>query len=153
MIVRKLRLQRGWTQEHLASLTGLSVRSIQRIERGCSVSLETRNALAAVFEVDRSTFQPGDAEMENIATLDSAEAEAIQYVKGLKEFYQHVAIFLLVTPVFAVLWGADQRFWGTAIGWGVGVVMHALQAFVVVRFRWESWEKRQVEKRLGRSLS
>jgi transcriptional regulator with XRE-family HTH domain len=33
MIVRKLRLQRGWTQEHLAELTGLSVRSIQRLER------------------------------------------------------------------------------------------------------------------------
>lgn len=91
--------------------------------------------------------------MSNIATLDSAEAEAIQYVKGLKEFYQHLAIFLLVTPVFAVLWGADQRFWGTPVGWGVGVVVHALQAFEVVRFRWESWEKRQIEKRLGRSLT
>jgi transcriptional regulator with XRE-family HTH domain len=34
MIVRKLRLQRGWTQEHLAGLSGLSVRSIQRLERG-----------------------------------------------------------------------------------------------------------------------
>lgn len=32
MIVRKLRLQRGWSQEQLATLTGLSVRTIQRIE-------------------------------------------------------------------------------------------------------------------------
>lgn len=33
MIVRKLRLQRGWSQEQLATLTGLSVRTIQRIGR------------------------------------------------------------------------------------------------------------------------
>lgn len=110
MIVRKLRLQRGWTQAHLASLTGLGVRSIQRIERGCSISLDAQSALAAVFEVDRSTFQPGEAVMSEFPIVDAAEAEAIQYVKGQKEFYQHLAIYLLVTPVFALLWGADQRF-------------------------------------------
>lgn len=40
MIIRKLRLQRGWSQEQLAELTGLSTRTIQRIERGqpCSTS-------------------------------------------------------------------------------------------------------------------
>jgi transcriptional regulator with XRE-family HTH domain len=48
MIVRKLRLQRGWTQEHLAEMTGLSVRSIQRLERGQPGSLESMNSLAAV---------------------------------------------------------------------------------------------------------
>ncbi|WP_428831123.1 helix-turn-helix domain-containing protein, partial [Campylobacter coli] len=30
MIVRKLRLQRGWSQDQLATMTGLSVRTIQR---------------------------------------------------------------------------------------------------------------------------
>jgi transcriptional regulator with XRE-family HTH domain len=105
MIVRKLRLQRGWTQAHLASLTGLSVRGIQRIEQGSSISLETQSALATVFVVDRSNFQPRE-----FPILDAAEAEAIKYVKGQKEFYQHLAIYLLVTPVFALLWGADQRF-------------------------------------------
>ena len=84
-------------------MTGLSVRSIQRIERGCSISLETQSALAAVFEVDRSTFQPGEAVMSEFPILDATEAEAIQYVKGQKEFYQHLAIYLLVTPVFALL--------------------------------------------------
>jgi transcriptional regulator with XRE-family HTH domain len=153
VIVRKMRLQRGWTQEHLASLTGLSVRSVQRIERGCPTSLETRNALAAVFEVDRSIFQPGEVEMIESPALDPAEAEAIQYVKGLKEFYQHLAIYIMLTPVFALAWGMDQRLLGTSVGWGIGVVMHGLQAFEIVRFSAEKWEKRQVEKRLGRSLT
>ena len=34
MLIQKLRLQRGWSQEQLAVLSGLSVRTIQRLERG-----------------------------------------------------------------------------------------------------------------------
>ena len=56
MIVRKLRLRNGWSQDQLAELTGVTVRTIQRIERGHKPSLETAKALAAVFEVDHSTF-------------------------------------------------------------------------------------------------
>lgn len=41
MLVQKLRLQRGWSQEQLATVGGLSVRTIQRIERCQSASLET----------------------------------------------------------------------------------------------------------------
>ncbi len=33
MIVRKLRLERNWTQEQLAEMCGISVRTIQRLER------------------------------------------------------------------------------------------------------------------------
>ncbi len=58
MIVRKLRLRRGWSQDQLAELADVSVRTIQRIERGHKPSLETANALAAVFEVDVTTFLP-----------------------------------------------------------------------------------------------
>lgn len=58
MIVRKLRLQRGWSQEQLATLTGLSIRTIQRIERGQSPGLDSLTALAAVFEVSVSELQP-----------------------------------------------------------------------------------------------
>lgn len=52
MIVRKLRLQRGWSQDQLATLTGLSVRTIQRIEQGQQPGLESLKALASVFELD-----------------------------------------------------------------------------------------------------
>ncbi len=90
MIVRKLRLQRGWSQEHLAELTGLSVRTIQRIERGRKCGLETLASLAAVFEVDSSTFDEGEPEVNDREKLTSTEREAIEYVKGIKEFYTHL---------------------------------------------------------------
>ncbi|WP_444915039.1 helix-turn-helix domain-containing protein [Microbulbifer sp. TRSA007] len=34
MLIRKLRLQHGMTQERLAQITWLSVRTVQRTERG-----------------------------------------------------------------------------------------------------------------------
>jgi len=52
MIVKKLRQRKHWSQEQLAELTGLSTRTIQRIETGSQASLESLKALAAVFEVE-----------------------------------------------------------------------------------------------------
>ncbi|XPF95666.1 helix-turn-helix domain-containing protein [Colwellia sp. RE-S-Sl-9] len=54
MIVKKLRAQKNWSQEQLATFTGLSIRTIQRVESGQSASLETLKSLASVFEVDIS---------------------------------------------------------------------------------------------------
>lgn len=51
--VKMLRVGKGWTQEQLAEMCDLSVRTIQRIEKTGVASLETSNALASVLEVDR----------------------------------------------------------------------------------------------------
>jgi XRE family transcriptional regulator, regulator of sulfur utilization len=153
MIIRKLRLQRGWTQEHLAELTGLSVRSIQRLERGQSCSIETLNSLAAVFEVDRSVFKPGESPMANDPPLTADEERAIQYVKGVKEFYGHVLMYLFFVTVFGLVFGFKHPliFWG-AVGWGVGLAVHGLNVFEIINVFGPEWEKKQIEKRLGRPL-
>lgn len=54
MIVKKLRDKKGWSQEHLAVISGLSLRTIQRVEAGNSASVETLKSLASVFELDIS---------------------------------------------------------------------------------------------------
>lgn len=48
VMYRKLR---GWTQETLAELTKLNVRTIQRIENGKGASPDAKRALAMVFEL------------------------------------------------------------------------------------------------------
>ena len=48
MNIQKLRLQRGWSQQQLAELSGLSSRTIQRIENWLSVSVESLKSLASV---------------------------------------------------------------------------------------------------------
>lgn len=54
MIVKKLRAEKNWSQEQVATFSGLSIRTIQRVESGQSASLETLKSLASVFEVDIS---------------------------------------------------------------------------------------------------
>jgi len=54
MIVKKLRADRKWSQEQLAMMSGLSIRTIQRVESGQSASIETLKSLASVFEINIS---------------------------------------------------------------------------------------------------
>lgn len=49
--LRELRSARQWSQEQLAELSGLNLRTIQRLESGAKISTESLRALAAVFEV------------------------------------------------------------------------------------------------------
>jgi transcriptional regulator with XRE-family HTH domain len=56
-MTRTLREFRGWTQEHLALVSGLSVRTIQRVEAGGLAGAETVAALAAAFDVSPSDIE------------------------------------------------------------------------------------------------
>ena len=105
IIVRKLRLQHGWTQEDLARFAGLSVRSVQRVERGQPGSLETMKALAAVFETDVATLGNGGQPMSEAATLPEDEKEALEYVARIKGFYMHLFMFALFAIVFLGTFG------------------------------------------------
>lgn len=51
MILKQLRLSRHLSQEQLAQMSGLSVRTIQRIESGHKASVESLKCLASVLEV------------------------------------------------------------------------------------------------------
>jgi uncharacterized membrane protein YhaH (DUF805 family)/DNA-binding XRE family transcriptional regulator len=49
--LREMRVARQWSQEQLAKLSSLNLRTIQRLESGAKISTESLRALAAVFEV------------------------------------------------------------------------------------------------------
>ncbi len=151
MIVRKLRLEKGWSEEQLAELCNLSVRTIQRIERGQKPSLETLKALAAVFEIDVSDLTMED-DMAKNATISTEEEKAIIYVRDIKGFYSHlikyaiVICFLLIINIIK----SPNSYWVVwpALGWGIGVLFHGLNVFEVFNFFGPGWEKRQIEKHL-----
>jgi len=105
MLIRKLRLKRGWTQSQLAEIVDVTTRTIQRIEKGHPPSLETRKALAAVFEVDLSSLQPEDTPMTNLTEskdtqLQADEQAALLYAKRIKEFYEFLFTYLVLAAVF-----------------------------------------------------
>lgn len=166
MIVRKLRLQKGWSQEQLSQLSGLSVRTIQRIERGQKAGLESLKSLAAVFEIKVTDLQQEEAKMNNETGISNntskqieiteQEQSVIEQVKEIKNFYSHLITYLVVIAILLVvnlLTGPDYLwvFW-PAMGWGIGIISHGLSAFEVVNLFSPNWEKKQIEKRLGRKL-
>lgn len=58
--LRELRTGRQWSQEQLANLSGLNLRTIQRLESGAKISTESLRALAAVFEVPAESLLTGN---------------------------------------------------------------------------------------------
>ena len=121
MLIQKLRLQRGWSQQQLADLSGLSVRTVQRIEQGQVASTESLKSLAAVFEIDFSTLQePGmktTTAPASPAAFDADEALAFAQVRKLKGFYLHLAQYIVVVTLLMGinLWTRPQYLW---VGWG-----------------------------------
>ena len=156
MLFQKLRLQRGWSQQQLAELSGLNVRTIQRIEKGQEPSAESLKSLAAVFNVEFSTLK--EQGMDNVISESQSAEEilAFKQVRKLKGFYIHLAQYVLVVAVLAVINAltTPNRWWvqWVVMGWGVGVFFHWLQISEQFSLFGSTWEKEQVEKRLGRKL-
>jgi transcriptional regulator with XRE-family HTH domain len=50
--IRAEREKRAWSQEHLATVAELSLRTIQRVETAGTASFETARAIAVVLEID-----------------------------------------------------------------------------------------------------
>ena len=157
MIIQKRRLQRGWSQQQLAEVSGSSLRTIQRIEAGATPSLETLKSLAAVFETSIEDLR-GAADMTNTNDavhpgVSNSEALAMRQVRHLRRFYVHLVAYLIVcTAAVCVVWvSAPQDIVAAGllwIVWGAGVALHAAQTFL-----WGGdWERREVERLLGRPL-
>jgi len=81
------RLKRAWTQERLAELTRLSVRTIQRLEGGAEPSAETLRVLAEGFEL----------EVEDLRTKSRRKNFGAPWTRALK-WTTWVVVALLVIP-------------------------------------------------------
>lgn len=68
MILKQLRISNRLSQEQLAQMSGLNVRTIQRIESGANASLESQKCLAAALNVSIETLN-----QENIVMDKSSE--------------------------------------------------------------------------------
>lgn len=124
MSIQKMRLQRGWSQQQLADASGLSARTIQRIESGCPGSVESMKSIAAVFEVDFSTLTSEANAMDKV-DISEANRERIAFkkVRRMRGWYLHVGIYLVVILASAGinLLTAPSVIWfiGLALFWGL----------------------------------
>lgn len=63
-LVKEQRTSKNWTQQHLADACGLSLRTIQRVERYGNASNDTVSALASVFEIEVSILVIPEVKVE-----------------------------------------------------------------------------------------
>lgn len=86
MVIRNLRIKRGWSQEQLAEVSGVSSRTIQRIENGGKASLESLKCLAAVFETPIPDLQKDDDMTDSNNGLSDEDRAALKYAHNLKAY-------------------------------------------------------------------
>lgn len=83
--MKVLRQKRNWTQQHLAEVCDLSIRTVQRVEKDGVASNETVAAYAAVFELDAAELLIGIEQFEKRdRTVHLSPKEAV--VAGLLFF-------------------------------------------------------------------
>lgn len=127
-LIKRLREEKSWSQEHLAEASGISLRTIQRVETEGNASSETKLALAATLGVDvaRLGMPQGNSEKE-----EAPKAERDGSAKA--GFIRHGVIYAVVCS--ALVW-LDVRlsgrmtwsFWPIA-GWGLGLMSHGWQVW------------------------
>lgn len=60
-LVKKLRSERSWSQEHLSLVSGLSLRTVQRIESRGNCSADSKKAIASAFDIDVMLLTAGNS--------------------------------------------------------------------------------------------
>ena len=96
----------------------------------------------AIGEAANSTVPPS---LPNTAKLERAKRR----VAALKGFYVHLAVFTLVLAgllVVDVATGPDWWMQWVALGWGIGVIAHALAVFGQGSRLIADWEARKLQQ-------
>ncbi len=138
--IKKMRLERHWSQDQLAEMSGLSIRTIQRIENGENAGLESLKSLAAVFEIN-ITDSDKKQEMEQIRKEE-------EYVQNVKGFYKLLAIAILSLVVPFIIAVNDSSHWNVflwiLLSWGVILGIYSLNVFDLFG---EEWKRKMINKK------
>lgn len=153
MDIKNLRTQRGWSQEQLAEMTAVSVRTIQRVENGETASPETLKALASVFEVPLFELaQQEAAQPDAKQSLSKRERRVLRDIRRLRGFYIHLFWFLAVCLMLMLINLATSAgylwFLWVVFGWGIGVAFHGLGIWRPFRQWGAQWERQEFERRM-----
>ena len=125
-MIRELWLKQGWSQEQLAQMSGVSLRTIQRAERGDAISLESQKSIAAVLDIHFSQLQETDmnSKVEPLPTVNPQTQPSPDYRSSLV-IYAIVIGFLFVINALT-----NRDYWWVvwpALGWGLAIALKILK--------------------------
>ncbi len=150
--IKALRLSRAWSQEQLAELSSVSVRTIQRVENGGQASLETLSAIAAAFDLNVADLH---AEISAQPDRDEALNQKIEQAKKRLDreygFYRAVLTWAVVCAGLTAINlftspGQLWFIWPTAI-WGALLLVRGVKLFAL-----QGWLERRQQQRLQQLL-
>ena len=97
------------------------------------------------------TNEPYELKNRPVEEVTDEEADAMEYVKGIKDFYGHIVFYIIFTVIFIFTGKISEMLipWGA---WTLGVIIHGLQAYEFINIFNINWEKKMVEKRLKKKL-
>lgn len=95
-LIKRLRTEKSWTQQHLADSCEISLRTVQRVERYGTASNETLMALSSVFELAQNDIQEPEIVAQVIAR------QSVQ-VKNKTYLSSHLAFSMLIGFVVGVV--------------------------------------------------
>ena len=120
LFIRAYREQRHWSQEQLGEISGLSVRTIQRVEQGQESSFDTRRALGVAFGFEDIDFlnKPLNLPTEEVLRAQQEEFEEENVVIPAHSLTTGRQLATLVAdcdmdlsqPMFALPSEADAKF-------------------------------------------
>ena len=123
-------------------MSGLSIRTIQRIERDQKAGLESLKALSAVFDIEISELQRETVDAVGIITAEQDdELRKEAYAEGIIGFYKlaGLAIFSLISTFIFVT--NDATGWSVvgifAVSWAVIIGVYALNTFDLFGDDWK----------------
>lgn len=154
--IRQLRISRAWSQEQLAELSSLSVRTIQRIENGEQASLDTLGAIAAAFDIRVSELTENDTPDNSSPgqALDEQIDRARKQVAEESRFYRSVLLWAVINAGLFALnrYTAPDSFWFVwpLCIWGGILIVRGLSLFAF-RGSVERWQKARLQKLIRKS--
>ncbi|KRB57799.1 2TM domain-containing protein [Flavobacterium sp. Root186] len=76
--------------------------------------------------------------------------QAQKRVKEIREFYEHLTVYVLVNPIVIVvnLMTSPGYLWfiWCLMGWGIAIVLHGLKVFSFPPFFNKKWEERKIRE-------
>jgi len=121
-------------------MSGLSIRTIQRIENGENAGLESLKSLAAVFEINIADSDKNQ-EMEQIRKEE-------EYVQNVMGFYKLLAVAMLSLVVPLILAISDSSNWSIFL-WMVPtwVVLLGIYSLNVFDFFGDEWKRKLIKNK------
>jgi transcriptional regulator with XRE-family HTH domain len=140
--IKKMRLERHWSQEQLAEMSGLSIRTIQRIENGENAGLESLKSLASVFETNIEDSN----KKEEVDQIRKEET----YIQNLKGFYKLLGLALinLILFFFIAVNDSDSEGWWLFIYMLITWISFlGIYSFISFDFLGEEWKRKMIDKK------